>query len=90
MHSSKISAENIHQLCLILSKRHYGVDAQILLDLKVASIRLLTNNPEKLDQLAAFGITISERVPLWVGENHHNKSYLETKESKLGHLGSTG
>ena len=71
-------------------QRHYGVDAQILLDLKVASIRLLTNNPEKLDQLAAFGITISERVPLWVGENHHNKSYLETKESKLGHLGSTG
>ncbi len=71
-------------------QRHYGVDAQILHDLKVASIRLLTNNPEKLDQLAAFGITIKERVPLWVGENHHNKSYLETKESKLGHLGSTG
>ncbi len=71
-------------------RRHYGVDAQILHDLKVASIRLLTNNPEKLDQLAAFGITISERVPLWVGENHYNKSYLETKESKLGHLGSTG
>ena len=71
-------------------RRHYGVDAQILHDLKVASIRLLTNNPEKLDQLAAFGITISERVPLWVGENHHNKTYLKTKESKLGHLGSTG
>ena len=71
-------------------QRHYGVDAQILHDLKVAGIRLLTNNPEKLDQLAAFGITISERIPLWVGENHYNKSYLETKESKLGHLGSTG
>ena len=51
---------------------------------------MLTNNPEKLDQLAAFGVTISERVPLWVGENHYNKSYLETKESKLGHLGSIG
>ncbi|MCH8899785.1 MAG: bifunctional 3,4-dihydroxy-2-butanone-4-phosphate synthase/GTP cyclohydrolase II [Acidobacteria bacterium] len=71
-------------------QRHYGVDAQILHDLKVASIRLLTNNPEKLDQLAAFGVTISERVPLWVGKNHYNKSYLETKESKLGHLGSIG
>ncbi|GMQ85955.1 MAG: bifunctional 3,4-dihydroxy-2-butanone-4-phosphate synthase/GTP cyclohydrolase II [Acidimicrobiia bacterium] len=71
-------------------QRHYGVDAQILHDLKVASIRLLTNNPEKIEQLAAFGIAISERVPLWVGENHHNKSYLETKASKLGHLGADG
>ena len=71
-------------------ERHYGVDAQILRDLKVASVRLLTNNPEKIDQLAAFGIDVSERLPLWVGENHHNRFYLETKESKLGHLGSGG
>jgi len=70
--------------------RHYGVDAQILHDLKVASVRLLTNNPEKIDQLVTFGIEVSERVPLWVGENHHNQFYLETKETKLGHLGTTG
>jgi 3,4-dihydroxy 2-butanone 4-phosphate synthase/GTP cyclohydrolase II len=71
-------------------KRHYGVDAQILHDLKVASVRLLTNNPEKIEQLAAFGIEVSERVPLWVGENRHNRFYLRTKAEKLGHLGTTG
>jgi 3,4-dihydroxy 2-butanone 4-phosphate synthase/GTP cyclohydrolase II len=71
-------------------KRHYGVDAQILHDLKVASVRLLTNNPEKIDQLAAFGVEVSERVPLWVGENQHNRLYLRTKAEKLGHLGTAG
>jgi 3,4-dihydroxy 2-butanone 4-phosphate synthase / GTP cyclohydrolase II len=71
-------------------ERHYGVDAQILHDLKVTSVRLLTNNPAKIDQLAAFGIDVSQRVPLWVGENQHNRFYLETKEAKLGHLGSSG
>jgi 3,4-dihydroxy 2-butanone 4-phosphate synthase / GTP cyclohydrolase II len=71
-------------------ERHYGVDAQIIHDLKVTSVRLLTNNPEKIDQLAGFGIDVSERVPLWVGENQHNRFYLETKETKLGHLGSSG
>ncbi len=71
-------------------ERHYGVDAQILHDLEVASVRLLTNNPEKIDQLAAFGIEVSERLSLWVGENHHNRFYLETKEAKLGHIGTGG
>lgn len=71
-------------------ERHYGVDAQILHDLKVASVRLLTNNPEKIHQLAEFGVEVSERVPLWVGENEHNRFYLRTKAEKLGHLGTTG
>jgi 3,4-dihydroxy 2-butanone 4-phosphate synthase / GTP cyclohydrolase II len=70
-------------------ERHYGVDAQILHDLKVVSVRLLTNNPEKLEQLAAFGVDVNQRVPLWVGENQHNRFYLRTKETKLGHLGVT-
>jgi 3,4-dihydroxy 2-butanone 4-phosphate synthase/GTP cyclohydrolase II len=71
-------------------ERHYGVDAQILHDLKVASVRLLTNNPEKIYQLAAFGIEVAERLPLWVEKNHYNSFYLETKETKLGHLGRSG
>ncbi len=69
--------------------RHYGVDAQILHDLKVSSVRLITNNPEKIDQLRMFGVEVGERIPLWVGENTYNSFYLRTKETKLGHLGST-
>jgi len=67
-------------------ERHYGVDAQILNDLKVSSVRLLTNNPEKIDQLRELGVDVVERVPLWVGRNGHNQRYLETKAQKLGHL----
>jgi 3,4-dihydroxy 2-butanone 4-phosphate synthase/GTP cyclohydrolase II len=68
--------------------RHYGVDAQILHDLKVSSVRLLTNNPEKIEQLRMYGVEVSERIPLWVGENEHNRFYLATKEAKLGHMGA--
>jgi 3,4-dihydroxy 2-butanone 4-phosphate synthase/GTP cyclohydrolase II len=66
--------------------RHYGIDAQILNDLKVSSIRLLTNNPEKIVQLEKLGVGVTRREPLWVGENGHNRFYLETKTVKLGHL----
>ncbi|MFV9672057.1 MAG: bifunctional 3,4-dihydroxy-2-butanone-4-phosphate synthase/GTP cyclohydrolase II [Acidimicrobiia bacterium] len=71
-----------------VDSRHYGVDAQILHDLKVSSVRLLTNNPEKIEQLKLFGVEVSERVPLWVGETPQNRFYLETKERKMGHLRS--
>lgn len=73
-----------------IDSRHYGVDAQILHDLKVSSVRLLTNNPAKIDQLKSFGVVVSERIPLWVGETLHNRGYLRTKEEKLGHLGAEG
>jgi 3,4-dihydroxy 2-butanone 4-phosphate synthase/GTP cyclohydrolase II len=66
--------------------RHYGLDAQILNDLKVSSVRLLTNNPNKIDQLRTLGVTVTRREPLWVGLNGHNRFYLETKAIKLGHL----
>ncbi len=69
--------------------RHYGVDAQILHDLKVTGVRLLTNNPEKIEQLRMYGIEVTDRIPLWVGENEHNRFYLATKEAKLGHMGVT-
>jgi len=66
--------------------RHYGIDAQILHDLKVESVRLLTNNPDKVAQLGRFGVDVAERVPIWMPPNEHNAEYLATKTSKLGHL----
>lgn len=81
------TAEANTQIGHPVDSRHYGIDAQILLDLKIASVRLLTNNPQKIDQLRSFGVDVRERVPLWVGENPHNRFYLETKETMLGHLG---
>jgi len=84
------TAEANRKLGHAIDDRHYGVDAQILLDLKISSVRLLTNNPDKIAQLRLFGVTVSDRVPLWVGENPHNQFYLETKEKRLGHLGDDG
>ena len=68
-------------------RRHYGVDAQILKDLGIESVRLLTNNPDKLQQLGRYGIAIVDRRPLWVGETPHNRDYLKTKEARMGHIG---
>lgn len=68
--------------------RHYGVDAQIINDLGIKSVRLLTNNPDKIAQLDRFGVTVEERQPLWVGETPHNRDYLETKATRMGHFGN--
>ena len=67
--------------------RDYGVGAQILRDLHVARLRLLTNNPRKVVSLQGYGIDVVERVPLHAGENPYNELYLATKRAKLGHLG---
>jgi 3,4-dihydroxy 2-butanone 4-phosphate synthase/GTP cyclohydrolase II len=71
--------------------RHYGVDAQILHDLKISSVRLLTNNPDKIEQLTNYGVDVVGREPLWVGETPENTTYLHTKTERMGHLaeGST-
>jgi 3,4-dihydroxy 2-butanone 4-phosphate synthase/GTP cyclohydrolase II len=66
--------------------RDYGVAARILHDLGVESVRLLTNNPDKIRQLEARGIGVSGRVPHEVGLTRHNDAYLATKAEKLGHL----
>jgi 3,4-dihydroxy 2-butanone 4-phosphate synthase/GTP cyclohydrolase II len=66
--------------------RHYGIGAQILLDLGVRDIRLLTNNPKKVVGLDGYGLRIVERVPIEVPANHNNRRYLRTKKEKLGHL----
>lgn len=66
--------------------RDYGIGAQILVDLGVRRIELLTNNPRKIVGLEAYGLEISKRVPLDTKPNRHNKRYLSTKRDKLGHL----
>lgn len=65
--------------------RDYLVAADILKDLGIETINLLTNNPDKIDQLAQYGIIINKRIPLEVNPNKKNKSYLKTKKDKLGH-----
>ena len=66
--------------------RDYGIGAQILVDLGVRRIRLLTNNPRKIVGLEGYGLTIIERVPIKVGEHPANAQYLKTKKEKMGHL----
>lgn len=66
--------------------REYGIGAQILADLGIKKIRLLTNNPRKLVGLEGYGLKIVEQVPIKVKPNVHNARYLETKRTKLGHL----
>lgn len=66
--------------------RNYGIGAQILRDLGLSSIRLMTNNPRKVVGLDAYGLTITERVPLELAARDENRRYLATKRDKLGHL----
>ena len=65
--------------------RHFGIGAQILHDLGVRDIRLLTNNPRKVIGLEGYGLRIVERVPIQMPAGVHNRDYLQTKKSKLGH-----
>ncbi|PYP73361.1 MAG: bifunctional 3,4-dihydroxy-2-butanone-4-phosphate synthase/GTP cyclohydrolase II [Gemmatimonadetes bacterium] len=66
--------------------RNYGIGAQILLDLGLSSIRVLTNNPMKLVGLEGYGLEIVERVPIVPSPSDENRSYLDVKRDKLGHL----
>jgi len=66
--------------------RDYGLGAQILLDLGIKKIRLLTNNPKKVVGLEGYGLEIIERVPILVGIQKENAGYIETKKEKMGHL----
>ncbi len=66
--------------------REYGLGAQILTDLGLKKIRLMTNNPKKVVGLDGYGLEILEQVPIRVKANKHNQKYLQTKRQKLGHL----
>ena len=66
--------------------RDYGEGAQMLVDLGISKVRLLTNNPCKIKGLGGYGIEITERVPIIIPANAHDKRYLDTKKEKMGHL----
>ena len=68
-----------------MDARDYGVGAQILRDLNIQKIKLMTNNPKKRAGLKGYGLTIVENVPIQVQVNKHNKKYLRTKRDKMGH-----
>jgi len=65
--------------------RHYGIGAQILRDLKIQRIQLLTNNPRKYHAIRGYQLEIVERVPIEIVANDSNRDYLRTKRDKLGH-----
>lgn len=66
--------------------RDYGIGAQILADLGLTSIQLLTNNPKKIIGLSGYGLKVTNRIPIEIPPNKSNKKYLKTKKSKLGHF----
>ena len=75
---------NLH-LGLPPDKRDYGIGSQILRDLGVRKIRLMTNNPKKIYGLDGFGLSIVEQVAVRVEPGEHNRAYLDVKKLKMGH-----
>jgi 3,4-dihydroxy 2-butanone 4-phosphate synthase/GTP cyclohydrolase II len=73
-------------LGLPADKRDYGIGSQILVDLGVREMNLLTNNPKKIAGLEGYGLTIKSRVPLQIAPTAHNAHYMETKRDKMGHM----
>jgi 3,4-dihydroxy 2-butanone 4-phosphate synthase/GTP cyclohydrolase II len=65
--------------------RDYGIGAQILADLGLTSIRILTNNPKKIHGLEGYGLSVAEQVPIEAVPNRHNTAYLRAKRDKMGH-----
>jgi len=80
------TVEANEQLGLPADKRDYGIGAQILRDLGLRRLRVLTNNPKKVERLEVYGLQIVEQVPIIVPPNEVNRRYLRTKKEKLGHL----
>ena len=80
------TVEANHRLGFEDDERDFRIGSEILKSMGFDQVRLLTNNPKKLEMMTACGLTVSERVPLKVGENPHNQAYLATKAQKSGHL----
>ena len=73
-------------LGLPVDKRDYGIGAQILADLGLRHLRLMTNNPKKIIGLKGYGLDVVERIPIEVRPQSRNRRYLRTKKTKMGHL----
>jgi 3,4-dihydroxy 2-butanone 4-phosphate synthase/GTP cyclohydrolase II len=80
------TVEANHKLGFNADLRDFGTGAQILLDLGVRKMRLMTNNPRKIVALEGFGLEIVERVPIITQTNPHNEKYIKAKKDKLGHM----
>lgn len=80
------TVEANHALGFDSDERNYKIAAEILMDLGISNIQLLTNNPDKITQLIKYGLRVNKRIPLEIEPNEFNKTYLATKKSKLGHL----
>ncbi len=74
------------ELGFLADKRDYGIGAQICRDLGLSKIRILTNNPKKVNRLQVYGITVTEQLPLIAEPGEHNVDYLRTKKRRLGHI----
>jgi 3,4-dihydroxy 2-butanone 4-phosphate synthase/GTP cyclohydrolase II len=74
------------ELGLPADLRDYGIGAQILVDLGLSSIRILTNNPKKIVGLEGYGLRVSDQIPIQHPANVHNREYLRAKAQRLGHL----
>jgi 3,4-dihydroxy 2-butanone 4-phosphate synthase/GTP cyclohydrolase II len=79
------TVEANQRLGLPVDKRDYGIGSQILRDLGLRKIRILTNNPKKIYGIEGFGLSVVEEVPIRIEPGEHNKGYLATKKAKMGH-----
>jgi GTP cyclohydrolase II len=80
------TVEANEQLGFAADLRDYSMCMPMLAHLGVKEVRLMTNNPRKVDALKSYGVHVLDRVPLQVGKNRHNEEYLATKAGKLGHM----